>query len=141
MQEMAQHFNGVVSPSPEREFGRAVLSFLADESIKTHPQAKTIGSTIMRLFFVFFIKIEIFSFPDLFHEVDVSSTGDELTMWMSHGDKVSVLPPGFVKVAATANSDHAAIADIRYLFSLNSILTKLTTLSNSRRMYGKPFEI
>ena len=51
MQEMAQHFGGVVSPSPEREFGRAVLNFLADESIKTHPQSSKIGSTIMHTFF------------------------------------------------------------------------------------------
>lgn len=34
----------------------------------------------------------------------------EFQMWMSHGDKVTRLPDGFECVAATANSEHAAIA-------------------------------
>ena len=57
MQEMAQHFGGVVSPSPEREFGRAVLSVLADETIKAHPQAGKIGSIILPYFFNFLRRI------------------------------------------------------------------------------------
>lgn len=32
-------------------------------------------------------------------------------MWMSHGDKVTRMPQGFVKVARTENSEHAAIAN------------------------------
>lgn len=36
---------------------------------------------------------------------------DELQMWMSHGDKLTALPSGFVNVARTANSEHAAIAN------------------------------
>jgi GMP synthase (glutamine-hydrolysing) len=40
-------------------------------------------------------------------------------MWMSHGDKVTRMPPGFVKIAHTANSEHAAIADpVRKIFGL-----------------------
>jgi GMP synthase (glutamine-hydrolysing) len=31
-------------------------------------------------------------------------------MWMSHGDKVTVMPTGFVKIAHSENSEHAAIA-------------------------------
>jgi GMP synthase (glutamine-hydrolysing) len=31
-------------------------------------------------------------------------------MWMSHGDKVTRMPEGFLKIAHTANSEHAAIA-------------------------------
>ena len=37
----------------------------------------------------------------LFHGVHQSQ------MWMSHGDKVVKLPPGFVKIAHTENSEHA----------------------------------
>eukprot|EP01033_Poteriospumella_lacustris_P015425 gene15425-11032_t len=32
-------------------------------------------------------------------------------MWMSHGDKVTKMPDGFVSIAQTANSPHAAIAN------------------------------
>ncbi len=34
-----------------------------------------------------------------------------LQVWMSHGDKLHSLPPGFRDIAHTANSEHAAIAD------------------------------
>lgn len=50
MQEIAQHFGGVVSPSPEREFGRAVLTVLGDESIKTIPQSSNIGCILFSFF-------------------------------------------------------------------------------------------
>mmetsp|Transcript_34005 Transcript_34005/g.67581 ORF Transcript_34005/g.67581 Transcript_34005/m.67581 type:complete len:541 (-) Transcript_34005:114-1736(-) len=40
-------------------------------------------------------------------------------MWMSHGDKVTKMPHGFMKIAHTANSSHAAIADpVRRFFGL-----------------------
>jgi len=32
-------------------------------------------------------------------------------MWMSHGDKVTEMPEGFIKIARTDNSEHAAIAN------------------------------
>jgi GMP synthase (glutamine-hydrolysing) len=34
-----------------------------------------------------------------------------LDVWMSHGDKVTGLPQGFVTIASTDNAEHAAIAD------------------------------
>lgn len=37
---------------------------------------------------------------------------DHSQMWMSHGDKVTVMPKGFVKIAHTANCDNAAIANV-----------------------------
>ena len=46
---------------------------------------------------------------------------DEVQAWMSHGDRVERLPPGFTAIAASANSPFAAIAD------------------ESRRMYGLQF--
>lgn len=40
-------------------------------------------------------------------------------MWMSHGDKVTRMPAGFLKIAHTENSEHAAIADpARRIFGL-----------------------
>ena len=36
---------------------------------------------------------------------------DHSQMWMSHGDKVTKMPTGFVKIAITSNSEHAAIAN------------------------------
>ena len=44
---------------------------------------------------------------------------DNAQMWMSHGDKVTKMPEGFLKVAHTSNSEHAAIADpVRRIFGL-----------------------
>src|SRR5919199_200852 len=34
----------------------------------------------------------------------------QLDVWMSHGDRIEELPPGFVPLAASANSPHAAMA-------------------------------
>ncbi|MGC9359032.1 MAG: glutamine-hydrolyzing GMP synthase [Anaerolineae bacterium] len=51
--------------------------------------------------------------------VRVLDTGDplfaglpvELCVWMSHGDRIRALPPGFATVAQSDNSPHAAMAD------------------------------
>lgn len=40
----------------------------------------------------------------------LTNVEDETTMWMSHGDSVTALPPGFKVLAHTANTPHAAIA-------------------------------
>ena len=37
--------------------------------------------------------------------------GEELAVWMSHGDRVDALPPGFQLIGDTANSPAAAFAD------------------------------
>jgi GMP synthase (glutamine-hydrolysing) len=44
-----------------------------------------------------------------------------LDVWMSHGDRVAVLPPGFVRIASSDNAPLAAMAD------------------ESRRLYGVQF--
>lgn len=77
MQEIAHKFGGTVSPSDEREYGRAMIH-------KTEANAD--ASNL------------------LFKGVEHSQ------MWMSHGDKVTVMPEGFVKIAHSDNSEHAAIA-------------------------------
>jgi GMP synthase (glutamine-hydrolysing) len=45
-----------------------------------------------------------------------SNVEEYLDVWMSHGDIVTKLPPGFVTVASTNNSVHAAIADFKRHF-------------------------
>ena len=40
------------------------------------------------------------------------TTGDELTVWMSHGDHVEALPPGFVQTGVSANCPNAAFASV-----------------------------
>jgi GMP synthase (glutamine-hydrolysing) len=51
----------------------------------------------------------------------VWKSGEQRQVWMSHGDSVTALPPGFVPVAKTASAPFAAIAD------------------ESRRFYGVQF--
>jgi GMP synthase (glutamine-hydrolysing) len=40
----------------------------------------------------------------------------KLDVWMSHGDRVEKIPPGFEPVATTASSPFAAVADVRRRF-------------------------
>ena len=82
MQELAHVFGGEVSPSKEREYGRAFVK-------KTEAADAILAADI------------------LLKGID-SSVGAQ--MWMSHGDKVTRMPSGFLKVAHTENSEHAAIA-------------------------------
>ena len=42
---------------------------------------------------------------------DVWNKGDHPQVWMSHGDRVTALPPGFRTVATSGNAPFAAIAD------------------------------
>lgn len=45
---------------------------------------------------------------DLFYEIKNKSV-----MWMSHGDKVTVIPEGFISKAYTSNSEYAVIENIK----------------------------
>lgn len=78
MQEIAHHFGGEVSPSSDREYGRAALTVAKDQSEAADLIFKNV---------------------------------EDMQMWMSHGDKVTVMPTGFVNIAITENSPHAAIAN------------------------------
>ena len=92
MQTMAQQLGGRVTPAPEREFGYAQVTVTAP----------------CRLF-------------DGLHDHQDAQGRAVLDVWMSHGDRVDVLPEGFVPVASTASAPLAAMAD------------------ESRRMYGVQF--
>ena len=92
MQAMAIQLGGQVHSSSVREFGYAEL--------KLHGHSQLFSNIADR----------------------ASAEGDELLdVWMSHGDKVTVLPPGFKVIGETRNASIAAMAD------------------ESRHMYGVQF--
>ena len=82
MQELAHVFGGVVSPSKEREYGRAYVK-------RSEEASQTVSADLL---------------------LKGISSSEGVQMWMSHGDKVTKMPTGFVKIAHTDNSEHAAIA-------------------------------
>jgi GMP synthase (glutamine-hydrolysing) len=82
MQTMAQQLGGRVTPADHREFGYAQVTVSAP----------------CRLF------------EGLRDHTDASGRA-VLDVWMSHGDRVDTLPPGFVPVASTPNAPLAAMAD------------------------------
>ncbi|MBC7982535.1 MAG: glutamine-hydrolyzing GMP synthase [Candidatus Obscuribacterales bacterium] len=82
MQTMAQQLGGKVSPSSHREFGYAQMTVSAPCKL----------------------------FDGLRDHSDAQGRA-LLDVWMSHGDRVEILPQGFVAVAHTANAPLAAMAD------------------------------
>ncbi|MGI9307940.1 MAG: glutamine-hydrolyzing GMP synthase [Gammaproteobacteria bacterium] len=81
MQAMAAQLGGQVEPSSEREFGYAMVSHIA-------PSVLLDGLGDAR-----------------------REKGNALHAWMSHGDRVAELPPGFKAIASTDNAPLAAMAD------------------------------
>jgi GMP synthase (glutamine-hydrolysing) len=87
MQTMAQQLGGRVTPSSEREFGYAEVTVTGASRLLDDLQDRR------------------------------SDAGKALLdVWMSHGDRVEALPPGFVASAATAAIPFAAMSDERRRF-------------------------
>ncbi|WP_338879017.1 glutamine-hydrolyzing GMP synthase [Achromobacter veterisilvae] len=82
MQSMAQQLGGVVSFSDHREFGYA--------EVRAHGHTKLLEG------------LEDFATPE---------GHGMLKVWMSHGDKVTELPPGFKLMASTPSCPIAGMAD------------------------------
>lgn len=86
MQLLAHRLGGRVSGSPHREYGPARLEVIRKEGLfqdwRESPGSVSEGS------------------PDL------------QKVWMSHGDRVDELPPGFQPLACSPNSPFAAAADV-----------------------------
>jgi len=91
MQTMALQLGGKVEGSDKQEFGYARVSVASDSGLLS-------------------------GFAD-----EVIDGQDYLDVWMSHGDKVVALPPGFSQLASTDTTEFAAMAD------------------ESRRFYGLQF--
>jgi GMP synthase (glutamine-hydrolysing) len=82
MQTMAQQLGGRVVTSNKREFGYAEVTAVA-------------GNKLL---------------DGVFDRQDAQGRG-VLDVWMSHGDKVDTLPPGFTAIASSGNAPLAAMAD------------------------------
>ena len=93
MQTMAAQLGGAVESTGHREFGYALV----------RPQAQS------RL---------LDGLADISEGQgkDQAERGAGLNVWMSHGDRVSRLPPGFVAIASSDNAPLAAMADERRRF-------------------------
>jgi GMP synthase (glutamine-hydrolysing) len=87
MQTMAQQLGGRVTPSSEREFGYAEVTVTAASQLL-----------------------------DALEDRRSAAGNALLDVWMSHGDRVASLPPGFVASAATATIPYAAMSDDRRRF-------------------------
>jgi len=90
MQTMAAQLGGKVAASDYKEFGYA--------QVRTHGQSRLLSGI----------------------EDHTSLEGDALLdVWMSHGDKVCELPPGFTRIASTESCEIAGMADeARRLYGL-----------------------
>ncbi|MFZ2508795.1 MAG: glutamine-hydrolyzing GMP synthase, partial [Steroidobacteraceae bacterium] len=86
MQTMAAQLGGRVAPSSHREFGYARVRRIG-------PSRLLDGIT-----------------------QDDERESPELDVWMSHGDRVEAMPPGFIAIASTANAPLAAMADEKRRF-------------------------
>ena len=82
MQTMAEQLGGKVEAADHREFGYA--------QVRAHGHSKLL------------INIEDHTSPEGFGLLDV---------WMSHGDQVTSLPPGFNRIASTETAPIAGMAD------------------------------
>ncbi len=90
MQLLAYQLGGQVAPANgQREYGAAELDLLP-EAMAQHSPLRGLGL----------------------------SEGGRLQAWMSHGDSVATLPPGFVCLARTPNTPIAAMAHPRGLVGL-----------------------
>ncbi|MEM7251846.1 MAG: glutamine-hydrolyzing GMP synthase [Pseudomonadota bacterium] len=90
MQTMAAQLGGVVDASGPREFG------YAEVRARGH-------STLLR---------------DIEDRANAEGHG-LLDVWMSHGDRVTALPEGFIRIASTENAPIAGIADeTRHLYGV-----------------------
>ena len=99
MQLLAQGLGGIVAPATHREYGQADVELddcallpLTDDGRPTTDDGQQPSSVVRR---------------------------PSLSVWMSHGDRVDSVPPGFRVIARSANSPIAGMADeARRLFAI-----------------------
>ncbi|MGQ9502534.1 MAG: glutamine-hydrolyzing GMP synthase [Anaerolineae bacterium] len=64
-------------------------------------------------------RIELTDVDNLLFADARAAVGNSLAVWMSHGDRITQLPPGFQVLARSANSPVAAMGDVqRHLYGL-----------------------
>lgn len=104
MQTMAAQLGGEVEASTKKEFGYAQLK----------------------------IKNQSALFADIVDESD--EQGMYLDVWMSHGDKVTQLPPGFACIASTDSAEIAAMADEKRKLYAVQFHPEVTHTKQGKRM-------
>lgn len=113
MQVMAHYLGGKVAKASKREYGKAEL-FIDDRK-------------------------------DLFKDVgkkDRATDQYKTTVWMSHGDKIEMLPKGFFVIGHTENSPIAAMADRnKRLYALQFHPEVIHTVEGSRIIHNFVFNI
>jgi GMP synthase (glutamine-hydrolysing) len=97
MQLMNQFFGGTVSPAPVREYGRDTVKLTKALNSK-HPLS---------------VFSETLTDSEILHSEEIKGTegATARTVWMSHGDEVSEVAPGFQVIC---RSDQGAIAAIEH---------------------------
>ncbi|MGQ9905045.1 MAG: glutamine-hydrolyzing GMP synthase [Anaerolineae bacterium] len=88
MQLLAHALGGVVAPATHREYGQADVEV---EDCPLLPQKDRQ--------------------PSLDRPAQIQNPSSRISVWMSHGDRVEQLPPGFRVIARSANSPIAGMAD------------------------------
>ncbi len=88
-QELVRALGGRVEPGDTREFGRAYIDISANSALFSAANQAALGTP---------------------QQTAWQQAGRE-QVWMSHGDRVTALPPGFVPVAASEGAPYAVIAD------------------------------
>ena len=87
LQEICHSLGGKVEAGTKREFGHAEISVRKDVKLQGASSAKK-------------ARVRSVLFKDI---------GDVVPVWMSHGDKVTKLPEGFVSISYTSNTEYAAV--------------------------------
>src|SRR5579859_649891 len=106
MQLLAHQLGGHVAPaSGRREYGPATLETLLD-------------ATSDERFFQIFAGIDATSAQTNPLDQPASANAIRIPVWMSHGDSVDHLPPGFHTLACTESNPVAAIADAQGMVGL-----------------------
>ncbi|CAJ1388960.1 unnamed protein product [Effrenium voratum] len=90
LQEMCQALGGKVEAGTKREFGHAELLIRNDVAHLTKDGSKKVKGR-----------------SPVFEGIAAES----VPVWMSHGDKVTEIPPGFHSIAYTSNTEFAAVED------------------------------
>ncbi|CAE7898894.1 guaA [Symbiodinium microadriaticum] len=98
LQEMCHSLGGKVEAGVKREFGHADLLIREDVAVQSQNGAKKSKGR-----------------SPIFEGID----GHKVPVWMSHGDKVTQIPPGFASIAYTSNTEYAAIEDqVRHFYGV-----------------------
>jgi len=94
LQEMCHALGGKVEPGAKREFGHAHLHVRQDVCVRGASDVKKARGV-----------------SPIFQGVAASEQAD-VPVWMSHGDKVTSMPAGFVSVAHTSSCENAAVQNL-----------------------------